>query len=162
MWEEELLVQCRTLLHNISLQSNVTDQWQRDPIEGYSICDVYRFLTAQESIQFGTKADLIWHKQMHLKVSIFAWRLLQDRLPTKSNMLNRGIISMEASFCTTGGGHVENAQHLFFLIWYFWLLWHQVRSWIGIPRVDPQVLPDHFIQFIYASGGLKVRRYFFS
>jgi hypothetical protein len=33
-----------------------------------------------------------------LKVSIFAWRLLQDRLPTKSNMLNRGIISRRQVF----------------------------------------------------------------
>ncbi|MCI19691.1 cysteine-rich receptor-like protein kinase, partial [Trifolium medium] len=27
--------------------------------------------------------DLIWHKQVPLKVSILAWRLLRDRLPTK-------------------------------------------------------------------------------
>jgi hypothetical protein len=55
VWEEELLVEFRTLLHNISLQSNVTYhwQWQLDPIEGYLVCDVYRFLTAQESIQVG-------------------------------------------------------------------------------------------------------------
>jgi len=40
-------------------------------------------------------ADLIWHKQVSLKVSIFAWRLLRGRLPTKSNMTTRGIISSE-------------------------------------------------------------------
>jgi hypothetical protein len=30
---------------------------------------------------------LIWHPQVLLKVSIFVWRLLRDRLPTKANLL---------------------------------------------------------------------------
>jgi hypothetical protein len=38
-------------------------------------------------------ADLIWHRQVPLKVSIFAWRLLRDRLPTKTNLVVRGIIT---------------------------------------------------------------------
>ncbi|GAU18664.1 hypothetical protein TSUD_124970 [Trifolium subterraneum] len=33
-------------------------------------------------------ADLIWHKHVPLKVSIVAWRLLRDRLPTKDNLAN--------------------------------------------------------------------------
>ena len=64
---------------------------------------------------------------------------------------------MEASFCTAGCGHVENAHHLFLSCSTFGSLWHQVRSWIGIIGVDPQGLPDHFIHFIYALGGLNVR-----
>ncbi|PNY16833.1 hypothetical protein L195_g013560 [Trifolium pratense] len=33
-----------------------------------------------------TAANLIWHKQVPLKVPVLAWRLLRDRLPTKSNL----------------------------------------------------------------------------
>ena len=160
VWEEELLVECRTLLQSVSLQSNVTDQWQLDSIKGYSVRDVYKFLTALESIQVVSEADLIWHKHVPLKVSIFAWRLLGDRLPTKSNMVSRSILYTEASLCTTCCSHVDNLQHLFFSCSTFGSLWHHVRLWIDISRVDPQVLPDHFIQFTYASDGLKVRRSF--
>ncbi|PNX57544.1 cysteine-rich receptor-like protein kinase, partial [Trifolium pratense] len=31
--------------------------------------------------------QFIWHPQVPLKVSVFAWRLLRDRLPTKSNIV---------------------------------------------------------------------------
>jgi hypothetical protein len=33
-----------------------------------------------------------------LKVSIFAWRLLRDRLPTKTNLVTQGIITPESHF----------------------------------------------------------------
>ena len=51
MWEEELLVECMTLLHDISLQTNLSNQWQwqLDPIGGYPIRGVYHFITSQES-----------------------------------------------------------------------------------------------------------------
>jgi hypothetical protein len=35
---------------------------------------------------------LIWHPQVPLKVSIFAWRLLLERLPIKTNLVTRGIL----------------------------------------------------------------------
>ena len=36
------------------------------PYRGYSVFDVYRLLTAQESIQVVPYADLIWHNQVSL------------------------------------------------------------------------------------------------
>ncbi|MCI85116.1 HcrVf2 protein-like protein, partial [Trifolium medium] len=43
--------------------------------------------------------NLIWHSQVHLKVSVFAWRLLRDMLPTKANLVTRGILSPTAHLC---------------------------------------------------------------
>ncbi|KAK2356229.1 hypothetical protein QL285_093579 [Trifolium repens] len=63
---------------------------------------------------------LIWHPQVPLKVSIFAWRLLRDRLPTKANVVTRGILSTAAHQCVSGCGETEYAHHLFYLMWYFW------------------------------------------
>jgi hypothetical protein len=70
-------------------------------------------LTSQEFVPLTVVEDFIWHKQVSLKVSIFAWRLLRDRLPTKANLVTRGIITKEANFCVSGCGAVESAQHLF-------------------------------------------------
>ena len=56
---------------------------------------------------------LIWHKQVPLKVSIFAWRLLRNRLRTRSNLLDRGIISDVDAGCLAGCAHMETSQHLF-------------------------------------------------
>jgi len=44
---------------------------------------VYQILTTHTFPSDDCVLDLVWHKQVPLKVSIFVWRLLQDRLPTK-------------------------------------------------------------------------------
>jgi len=46
-------------------------------------------------------------------VSIFAWRLLRERLPTKSNLALRGVIDAEAALHVAGCGQVDDARHLF-------------------------------------------------
>ncbi|MCI16813.1 hypothetical protein A2U01_0037957 [Trifolium medium] len=68
-------------------------------------------------------SDLIWHKQIPLKVSVLALRLLRNRLPTKHNLAVRNIISQESQFCVTGCGGLETAQHLFLSCPVFAPLW---------------------------------------
>jgi len=46
-----------------------------------------------------------------LKVSILAWQQLRDKLPTKTNLLNRGILSSEAAICFATCGQTETAPH---------------------------------------------------
>ncbi|MCH79282.1 cysteine-rich receptor-like protein kinase [Trifolium medium] len=154
-WEEEMLGECQGLLHTVSLQAHSPDswQWQLDPIRGYLVRDVYQLLTSQEYVPLDAANNLLWHKQVPLKVSIFAWRLLRDRLPTRVNLATRGIIDPDAQLCVSGCGGVESAQHLFISCSVFGSLWSLVRSWIGVHSVDPQSLPDHFYQFTYSSGG---------
>jgi len=116
-WEEELLEECRELLLTVTLQDSSTDRWLwlLDHIGGYSVRGVYDLLTSHEQPHLHQNLELIWHKQVPLKVSIFAWRLLRDRLPTKENLANRGIISLEARMCLGGCGHVEDLNHLFLI-----------------------------------------------
>jgi hypothetical protein len=122
-WEEDLVEECRALLLTVFLQDSVPDRWVWLPDQrgGYSVRGVYDMLTSQEQPQLHSSMELIWHNQVPLKVSILAWRLLRDRLPTKGNLANRGIIPMEGRFCVSGCGHVEDVNHLFlscpFCLW---------------------------------------------
>jgi hypothetical protein len=161
-WEEELLGECQTLLLSVTLQVGSPDRWQwrPDPVSGYSVHDAYQVLTSQESVIMGEYADLLWHRQVPLKVSIFAWRLLRDRLPTKINLVSRGILAPDLQYCVTGCGGIESAQHLFLSCSTFGSLWALVRSWIGFSAVDAYSLTDHFVQFTYSVGGLRARRSF--
>ncbi|MCI00663.1 70 kDa peptidyl-prolyl isomerase [Trifolium medium] len=136
---EEMLGECQTLLFNLSLQAQSSDRWkwQSDPDKGYTIRGAYQLLTSQVSTTIDETEDLIWHTQVPLKVSIFTWRLLRDSLPTKANLVTRGILSQEAHFCTSGCGAVESAQHLFISCGTFGSLWALVRSWIDFSSVDP-------------------------
>jgi len=86
---------------------------------------------------------------------------LRDRLPTKSNLADRGIIYVEARFCVTGCGHVEDVNHMFVSCPIFGALRPMVRQWLGVEGVDYHAISYHFVQFIEYGGGLKARRSLF-
>jgi hypothetical protein len=135
--------------------------WRLDLDRGYSVRGAYQLLTSHPPISLDVIAGFFfWHKQVPLKVFVFAWRLLRDRLPTKTNLANRGIIPLEAQSCVSGCGDMESAQHLFISRNIFGSLWSPVRSWIGMSSVDPQNFPDHFLQFTFSYGGPRARRSF--
>jgi len=95
-----------------------------------------------------------------LKVSILAWRLLRDRLPTKIDLLNCGIISATNTYCSAGCGQLESAHHLFIHCDHFGIIWQQVRFWIGVAGVVHHSLRAHFVQFTNYLSGTRARRSF--
>ncbi|KAK2444671.1 hypothetical protein QL285_015679 [Trifolium repens] len=133
-----MLRECQTLLLPIIVQAQSPNvwRWQPDPDADYSVRGAYQLLTSQDLFTLGEADDLVWHKQVPLKVSIFAWRLLRDQLPTKSNLVARDIIPPEVHFCVSGCGGIESAQHLFLLFSTFGTLWALVRSWIDFSSTD--------------------------
>ena len=137
VWEEELVEECRDLLLTITLQDSSSDRWLwlPDQIGGYTVRGVYDMLTSQDQPVVHHNMELIWHKQVPLKVSIFAWRLLRDWLPTKANLASRGVLSVEAWSCIDGCGHVKDLNHLFLSCPYFGALWPMVRAWLGVVGV---------------------------
>lgn len=138
-----------TLLYVIVLLTHLSYQWKWQPD---LVLGGYQLLTSQDSIYLDTTTYLIWHRHVSFKVSIFAWRLLRDRLPSKSNLVARGIILSDAQYCMTECGVVESTQHLFISSISFGYLWPLVWSWIGLSAADPQ--------FVYATCDLKARHSF--
>jgi hypothetical protein len=117
--------------------------------------EAYRILATQEHQIGDDIGDLVWHKQVPLKVSILAWRL-----PTKTNLLRRGIIQSTAMYCVSGCGSDETALHLFIHCNIFGALWQHIRRWLGIYGADPYNVHDHFLQFTNALGTSRSRRSF--
>ncbi|XP_045822022.1 uncharacterized protein LOC123914907 [Trifolium pratense] len=135
-------------------------QWRADLDDGYTVRGAYQLLTTQDAVTLDAVSGLIWHRQVPLKVSICAWRLLRDRLPTKANLVTRGILSTEAHLCVSGCGEVESTQHLFLSCSSFGSLWSLVSSWIGSSVVTAQTLSEHFVQFTDSACGSRARRSF--
>ncbi|CAJ2646720.1 unnamed protein product [Trifolium pratense] len=161
-WEEELLGECQSLLLDISLQDQTSDRWQwsPDPDTGYTVRGAYQILISQDSVTLHDAENLIWHPQVPLKVSIFAWRLLRDRLPTRANLVNRGVLSSSADTCVFGCGVAESAHHLFLSCSFAGSLWDLVREWVDISPVVSTTLRDHFAQFTASAGVSRARRSF--
>jgi len=119
--------------------------WLPDPQGGYSVRGAYQLLTIKDTPLADSVASMIWHNQVPLKVSVFVWRLLRDRLPTKSNLVTIGVISSEASQYISDCGSIETVQHLFLACCDFSSLWPMVRHWLGFMGVNTNVLSNHFL-----------------
>jgi hypothetical protein len=145
-----------------TLQVDLPDRWEWRPDldTGNSFRDAYQILTSQDTITFGAAEELLCHKQVPLKVSILAWRLVRDQLPTRANMVSRGILSPDHAQYATGCGGAESAQHLFLSCGIFGSLWPLVRAWIGFSTADAHNLSDQFVQFTYSAGDFRARRSF--
>ncbi|XP_024630227.1 uncharacterized protein [Medicago truncatula] len=128
VWEEELVEEYRILLTNVVVQLNVFDRWLWEPDKhaGYIVRDAYHALTYMEAPNLDETANLVWHQQVPLKVSIVAWRLLKDKLPTKTNLQRRGITQVTDTLCVSGCGIEESASHLFLHCHVFGSLWQLI------------------------------------
>lgn len=50
-------------------------------------------------MQWNEYHNIIWNKVVLLKVSIFAWHLLRNRLPSKDNLVRCGIVHQKENVC---------------------------------------------------------------
>jgi hypothetical protein len=56
----------------------------------------------------------IWKSVASSKVVAFTWQLLLDRIPTKNNLILRGIAYDSGTVCPLCNGYNESSIHLFF------------------------------------------------
>jgi len=103
-------------------------------------------------------AASIWNKDVSLKVGLFAWWLFRDRLPTKDNLLSRGVTPNDSRWCVVGCGNEESSSHLFLHCQFFGLVWYHIYRWLAISTTSPLSVGDHFNQFTFVGGVAKARR----
>ena len=94
---------------------------------------------------------------MPLKVLVFSWRLLRNRIPTKDNLYRRRIIQEEAQLCISGCGKIETTYHLFLHCDVFGQVWQLVYLWLGVFSYTPFTILDYYLQIGSSSGIAKSR-----
>jgi len=85
--------------------------------EIYSVKSTYQLLTQDFSvaeINLLDAKDIMWSKLVSLKDSVFACKLLQNRLPTKDNLFRRGGLTFTYLACAGGCYTKERFIHLCF------------------------------------------------
>jgi len=138
-------MECSLLFHNVVLQENVFDTWRwlLDPVHGYSVWEAYRFITSNDVPVDRSLIDEVWHKLIMLKVSLFVWRLLRNKLPTKDNLMRRRVLQITGSACVSGCGDTETASHLVLGCDIFGSLWYHVWHWLGISSFSSGDIRHH-------------------
>ena len=89
----------------------------------------------------------LWKIKILSKISVFAWRLLKDRLSTKRNLHRRQlqIQDMRFPFCRDAE---EEVSHLFFHYSKIQPIWWELISWLNIKSAFPLRPVQHFLQHI--------------
>jgi len=121
----------------------------------YTVRSAYNFLTVNATDDAEVYVHNLWLKEVPLKVVLFAWHLLRDRLPTKDNLHHRNVVGADDQLCVGGCGEVETSSHLFFHCNVFGSVWNHIHRWIDVATVMPCDAPSLFNQFIYIGGATK-------
>jgi len=138
-WEEEEVGELTLLLHNVHLQVHRVDRWlwTIESSNVFSFQNAYNYLTVHPPLVSLVPAASLWHKDVPLKVVLFAWRLFRDRLPKEQFFHRRGVLDR-------GCGSIESSQHLFLHCNIFGVVWHFIYRWLGISAVIPAQVQNHF------------------
>nr|GEU30160.1 RNA-directed DNA polymerase, eukaryota [Tanacetum cinerariifolium] len=69
-----------------------------------------------------------WVKYIPIKINVFAWRAQLDRLPTRSNLVRRGVV-LDSSLCPLCGLVPEDIHHVLFRCDTAKLVFHRICRW---------------------------------
>ena len=153
-WEEESVSECSSLQCDIAFQVSTSDRWRwvLDPISSYSVKGTYKYLTLPTTPVETGLYDAAWLKHVPLKVSVFVWCLLRNRLPTKDNLLRRRALHQDDITCVGGCGSQETSHHLFCRCDTFSGLWQCIYQWIDISFISLELVRDNLHQFGNLAG----------
>ncbi|GJR46464.1 RNA-directed DNA polymerase, eukaryota [Tanacetum coccineum] len=140
VWKTQQLENIQDLVRSKVL-SNVDDRWAWDLNGGGDFCVKDARDLVDEVLLPKENVATRWIKTIPIKVNVFAWKLHLDRLPTRSNLLKRGI-QVQSSLCPICNVLQEDTSHLFFscdvaldisrLICQWWnVSWSPVDSYSG-------------------------------
>jgi len=133
-WESSLESDLLTILSTGSLSKEAQDHllWRGDPKGMFLVKSAYSILTnhQQVSIKEGVFCSL-WQAKAMPRVLVTAWRVLLDRIPTRANLIRRGVL-VNSPLCALCNTLEESSQHLFLECVFAQRVWSMCYRWIGI------------------------------
>ncbi|XP_058751349.1 uncharacterized protein LOC131624425 [Vicia villosa] len=134
------LAELHTLLADVAVCSNSEDVfvWPFDVSKSYTVRSSYNL---SQRDQEGGRLDmginqglqLIWASQVPSKLKIFCRRVILDRIPTRNQLLRRGIIAYnKEALCAFYELHCEDPSHIFIFSPMIQNLWDRIKQWLDI------------------------------
>ncbi|GKV27665.1 hypothetical protein SLEP1_g36804 [Rubroshorea leprosula] len=161
-WEAGEVVELERMIEGVKVIQGQPDKWEwiHDKEGHYSTKSAYHILATDQSRPCGpTIFKRVWNPSLPTKVSAFNWQLMLDRIPTKVNLLKRGIIKdMEESKCVVCEEQDEVSAHLFLRCRLSRGLWEACAKWWGAEaKLDIDYLKT-FEKFGEWSKGTRTRQ----
>ncbi|GAU47706.1 hypothetical protein TSUD_177110 [Trifolium subterraneum] len=168
VWEESLyaellaIICCAELIAIIAIMRNYllsitkeVDSWSFMLGDLFSVSAFYMYLynkflpPSRVGLNSVNTIAKVWDSWAPNKVVVFSWQALLGRLPTKENLVKRGI-SLEGTMvgCVMCGGGRESEDHLFAACSTTWEVWSKVHRWFGLTTVIPGTIGSLFQGFL--------------
>jgi hypothetical protein len=162
-WEVVRLDMLVDLLVNVTLSTSEDGWiWAPNPSDGFSVKSAYDTLVEGGDRPLLNDFELkmfsyIWESPAPSKVVAFSWQLFYNRLPTKDNLVRRGVFQQNAGRNCVWCDHPESATHLF-LHWHTaHKVWYDIFKWLGVVIVMPSNILSLFACFCVAARNKKAR-----
>ncbi|GKV27571.1 hypothetical protein SLEP1_g36731 [Rubroshorea leprosula] len=134
-WEVDDVMDLQKRIENVKLAEGDLDRWEwtHDKGRQYSTKSAYSLLTRERVDSNEEKIyKRIWNPILPSKISAFNWQLVLDKIPTKANLLRRGIIKdVTETKCALCNDEEEDATHLFLNCKIARWLWKACSKWWG-------------------------------
>ena len=119
--------------------------WLADPSGQYSVQSVYNLLRGEATMGIQDRTfEELWKLKVPTKILVFAWRLFNDRLPTKSNLHKRQVEITYRSYSLCSSVE-EDVGHLFFHCSKIIPIWWESLSSVNIAIALLQNPRHHFL-----------------
>jgi len=163
-YEEELARVCDEFLVNIVLQPNLSDRWlwYLHPSKNYTFTSAYKYMMSANTNQATDSTAYAWNKEVSLKVSLFAWRLLRNLPSTTDNLIRSHVLYYNAQPCVFGCGKMEDVDHLLLSFDYFGKIWNGILQWLDFCAEQLKQAVNHLQQFESVGGFHKSIRLVFN
>ncbi|KAL8458133.1 hypothetical protein ACS0TY_035862 [Phlomoides rotata] len=109
--------------------------WKLTKDGDYSVKSAYQELMNRkvEDKQNRKQIGIVWNKLVPMKIAVFSWKMLQDRIPTMKNLLQKGAFNPNFSTkCRMCDSIEEEMAHLFFDCRIAANVWRKVNEWLDL------------------------------
>ncbi|GKU98551.1 hypothetical protein SLEP1_g11543 [Rubroshorea leprosula] len=134
-WEEEAVRELKGMIEEVKITPSRPNRWEwSHSTEGqYSTKIAYQRISMPRKNPEEEKIfKRVWNPTVPSKVVAFNWKALLDRIPTKLNLIKRGIIkAMAEGKCVLYEEETEDVDHLFLKCKVAGGLWQPCANWWG-------------------------------
>jgi len=147
-WEKHLEGQLLGLISSVQWNKEGQNRlkWIGDDQQVYTAKSGYSIVNMEDQMSSLECFQLLWSLKIAPSALVWAWRILWDRLPTRVNLVRRGVL-LVCTLCPMCQERLENAQHLFCTCKIAQKVWDLCERWIGRVTVRHESIPIHFQSF---------------
>ena len=131
--------------------------WKDDETKEYTVKSAYRILKEETQRDTGDTYVGLWKLKAQPSALLTAWRVLEDKILAKANLVRRGI-SVASSFCGLCGEEEETTSHLFCTCKVVWLVWSKCSEWLGVASTEHCDPKMHFSNFKISGMSKRVNQ----